>query len=93
MLMSERIKQDISIGSNLKRLRKQSGLSQEQVAAKLQLIGISVSREMLSQMELGRYNIRVTVLLALKQIYNASFDDFFNGISLIDYHDKNPENL
>ena len=82
--MSERIKQDLSIGSNLKRLRKQSGLSQEQVAAKLQLMGISVSREMLSQMELGHYNIRVSVLLALKQIYNASFDDFFEGISLCD---------
>ena len=84
--MSERIKQDLSIGANLQRLRKQSGLSQEQVAAKLQLMGISVSREMLSQMELGRYNIRVTVLLALKQIYSATFDDFFEGLSLSDYH-------
>ena len=30
--MSEKIKQDISIGKNLHRLRKQAGLSQEQVA-------------------------------------------------------------
>lgn len=80
--MAERLKQDLSIGENLRRLRKQAGLSQEQVAAKLQLMGISVSREMLSQMELGHYNIRVTVLLALKQIYHASFDDFFEGLSL-----------
>ncbi len=80
--MSERIKQDLSIGGNLKRLRKNSGLSQEAVAAKLQLMGISVSREMISQMELGQYNIRVTVLLALKQIYNADFSDFFEGLSV-----------
>ena len=33
--MSEKIKQDISIGKNLHRLRKQAGLSQEQVAVKL----------------------------------------------------------
>lgn len=82
MFMSERIKQDLSIGSNLQRLRKKAGLSQEEVAAKLQLMGISVSREMISQMELGHYNIRVTILLALKEIYNATFDDFFDGLSL-----------
>ena len=81
--MSERIKQDISIGHNLRRLRKQAGLSQEQVAAKLQLMGIAVSREMLSQMELGRYNIRVSILLALKRLYNASYDDFFANLEEI----------
>ena len=37
--MSEKIKQDISIGKNLHRLRKQAGLSQEQVAVKLQYPG------------------------------------------------------
>lgn len=82
MFMSERIKQDLSIGSNLQRLRKKAGLSQEEVATKLQLMGISVSREMISQMELGHYNIRVTILLALKEIYNATFDDFFEGLSI-----------
>ena len=80
--MSERIKQDLSIGDNLRRLRKRAKLSQEEVAAKLQLLGISVSREMISQMELGRYNIRVTVLLALKDIYNANMEDFFEGLSI-----------
>lgn len=80
--MSEGIKQDLSIGQNLKRLRKRAGLSQETVAAKLQLRGISVSREMLSQMELGRYNIRVTILIALKELYGATFDEFFEGLSL-----------
>ena len=83
MSMSERIKQDLSIGKNLQYLRKRSGLSQEEVAAKLQLMGISISREIISQMELGHYNIRVTVLLGLKQIYNATFDDFFAGLTLM----------
>ena len=80
--MSEGIKQDLSIGQNLKRLRHRAGLSQEAVAAKLQLQGISISREMLSQMELGRYNIRVTILVALKELYGATFDEFFEGLSV-----------
>ncbi len=52
----------------------------KEVAAKLEVMGLSVSREMLSQMELGHYSIRVSVLLALKQIYNATFDDFFKDL-------------
>ncbi|MEA4993941.1 MAG: helix-turn-helix transcriptional regulator [Oscillibacter sp.] len=79
--MSEKLKQDISMGTNLKRLRKHARLSQEQVAASLELMGLSISREVLSQMERGRYNIRVSVLLALKELYHvASFDEFFQDL-------------
>ena len=78
--MSNRIVPDIGIGKNLKRLRKNAGLTQEQAAAKLQLRGLSVSREMLSQMERDRYNIKVSILLALKEIYRASFDDIFKDL-------------
>lgn len=79
--MSKKLKQDISIGANLRRLRKQSGLSQEKAAAKLQLVGIDISREIISQMELGNYSIKVSVLQALKDIYQVdSFDEFFRDI-------------
>ena len=79
--MSKKLKQDISIGANLQRLRKQSGLSQEKAAAKLQLVGIDISREIISQMELGNYSIKVSVLRALKDIYQVdSFDEFFRGL-------------
>ena len=82
--MSKVINQDISIGHNLKALRLRANLSQEEVATKLQVLGIStMSREIISQMELGRHNIRVTVLLTLKEVYKVdSFDEFFKDISL-----------
>jgi len=81
IFVSKRIKQDISIGGNLKRLRNEAGLSQEGLAAKLQLMGISVSREILSQMELGHYSIRVSILLALKELYQVDFSEFFEGLT------------
>ena len=89
--MSRKIKQDISIGNNLRRLRKNAKLSQEEVAAQLNLMGIHVSREIISQIELGRYSIRVSVLFALKELYKVnSFDEFFQGIStqndMVHYH-------
>ncbi len=81
--MENKIKQDISIGKNLKFLRKRAGLSQEEAAAKLELMGLPLSREIISQMELGRYSLRVSVLVALKQIYGVdSFDAFFEGTEL-----------
>lgn len=78
--MATVINQDISIGQNLKTLRLKSSLSQEAVATKLQIMGFNISREIISQMELGKHNIRVSVLLALKDIYHAEIQDFFIGL-------------
>ncbi len=78
--MSKIINQDISIGSNLKVLRQKAGLSQEAAAAKLQIMGFTMSREVISQMELGKHNIRISVLLALRDIYNVQIQDFFDGL-------------
>ena len=66
----------------MRRLRNEAGFSQENLAARLQILGLPISREIISQMELGRYSIRVSVLLALKELYDVSFDEFFRGLSL-----------
>lgn len=90
--MSTRLKQDISIGPNLQRLRTEAGLSQEAVIAKLALMGVTwISREILSQMELGKYSIRISILLALKEVYAASLDDFFQGLSWRDVPMDEPD--
>lgn len=72
-----KLKQDISIGINLKRLRKNQNLSQEAVAGKMQLYGCSISRDIYAQMETGKYSIRISELLVLKEIYDCEFKDFF----------------
>jgi len=76
--MSSGLKQDISIGQNLKRLRKNIHLTQEQVAAQLEVRGLPITADILAKMEQGRYSVRISVLLALKEIYRVtSFDEFF----------------
>ena len=79
--MPSTINQDISIGPNLKTLRLRNKMSQEDVAIQLQILGFTISREIVSQMELGRHNIRVSVLLALKELYHATFDEIFADLS------------
>lgn len=78
--MESKLKQDISIGDNLRRLRLRAGLSQEKAAALLQVRGLSVSREIISQMETGKYSIRISILMAMKDIYQASIEEFFEGL-------------
>ena len=78
--MSQKIRQDVSIGSNIRKLRKKLKLTQGQVIAKLQLRGLDTSRSSYSQIESGTYNIKVSELVALKTIFRCSFDDFFLNI-------------
>ena len=81
VLVSDKLKQDVSIGSNLRRLRKKAKLSQQDVSIKLDLLGLSTSREIVSRMERGQYSIRISVLRALKDIYKVdSYDEFFRDL-------------
>ncbi len=76
-----KLKQDLSMGSNLKALRKKVGLTQAQAAAQLEVRGLPISADILAKMEQGKYSIRLSVLKALKEIYKAgSYDDFFQGM-------------
>ncbi|MCL1884604.1 MAG: helix-turn-helix domain-containing protein [Defluviitaleaceae bacterium] len=78
--MAKKLKQDISIGSNLKKYRKASGLTQDEVASRLQVQGLDVHQKIISEMELGTYSIRISVLLALVELYGVAVQDFFEGI-------------
>lgn len=69
-----------SFGANLRSLRKAAGMTQEQVTIQLQLRGFDISRSIYSQFECGIYNIRVDELIALKQIFGVSYEDFFAPI-------------
>ena len=80
--MSQKIRLTPSFGNNLRRIRKAHGYTQEEIVAKLQLKNLDISRSAYAQIECGTYNIRISQLIALKEIYNISFDDFFEGISI-----------
>ena len=80
--MEQKIKQDFRIGPNSRKYRLQSHMTQEQVTAKMQLMGINISRSIYSQIEGGTYNIRVSELAAMKEIFNINYESFFEGISV-----------
>ncbi len=80
-----KIRQDsdgYNIGSNIRRFRTENKMTQEQTVAKMQLLGIEISRGTYSQIECGISNIKVQELLALAEIFHVGIADFFNGMSL-----------
>lgn len=86
IFMAQKLKQinDISIGDNLRKLRNAANLTQEQVVAQLQLRNLPTSRSVYSQIEAGTYNIRISELIALTEIFHTDFNTIFNSLT----HDK-----
>ncbi len=62
------------------KLRAAYGISQEKLCAELQRRGCDIGRTTYEKYESGELNIRISVLIELKAIYNCSYDDFFEGL-------------
>ena len=75
-----KLRQDENIGRNIRAMRIASNLTQEQFVAKLQLAGCDISRSIYSQIESGTYNIRISQLVALKNLFHVEYNDFFAGL-------------
>lgn len=78
----EKIITNLNFSENLKRIRKQSGLTQEKTVKELQLLGSTISRSTYSLIELGRGNIFISDLVGLQQIFKVDYTEFFKGISV-----------
>lgn len=71
-----------NLGPNIHYLRRSWLLTQEQVVAKMQLLGIEISRSAYSQIERGTYNIKVEEILALCKIFHCDVNEIFRDIQL-----------
>lgn len=80
--MEQKIRRDRNIGSNLKTLREKHKISQEKLCALLQSRGCDIGRSTYAKYENGELNIRVSVLIELRKIYNCPYDDFFEGLDI-----------
>lgn len=79
--MEQKIRRDRNMGDNLRRLRTEARLSQEKLCAELQRRGCDIGRTTYAKYEAGELNIRVSVLIELRNIYHCTYDDFFEGLS------------
>ena len=76
----QKIRPDMNIGHNIQLLRRRTKMTQDQVVAHLQLMGIEISKSTYAKLETNRMNIKVSELVALSKIFNTDISEFFDGL-------------
>ncbi|CVI67932.1 Helix-turn-helix domain protein [Eubacteriaceae bacterium CHKCI004] len=77
----QKIRPDMDIGRNISYLRQRAGLTQDQTIARLQLMGIKISKSSYAKIETNRMNIKVSELIALSKIFCVDISEFFQGLN------------
>ncbi len=62
-------------GKNVSYMRKELGLSQRELADKLQVIGLDVDKNAIQRIECGKRFVTDIELIQLKKVFNCSFED------------------
>ncbi len=71
---------DKIIGGNIAIARQRAGLTQEMLAARLQVSGCDLTRSALAKIESGCRHIYVHELFCMKEALSISYDDLFVGM-------------
>ena len=72
----QKIKQDeIHIGQNIRRIRLEKGVGQTELVRRLQLKGISMTRETLVKIERETQHIQAVQLRGIRDALDTSYDD------------------
>lgn len=66
------------IGANIRLLREKADLTQEQLAARLQINGCDITRSALAKIEVGQRHLYPDEILLIKQLLKARYDDIFD---------------
>ena len=75
----QRVIRDVPLGRNIQNIRLKKGLTQDQLVAKMQIRGSSMSRSTLANIETGRINIKAYDLKIMKEILNVPYEEFFEN--------------
>lgn len=81
------------IGQNIRTLREARGMTQDCLAAKLQLCGCDITRSALAKIEVGQRHLYPDEIINLREILGVSFDDIFYGGPACHRLDDAPDTL
>ena len=66
-----------AMGQNIRRLRMERKLSQEQLSAQMQVRGCDVTRSALAKIEVGQRHLYPDEIMLLHQLLDVPYDDLF----------------
>ena len=66
------------VGNNIRILRERKKITQEILAAKLQVNGCDITRSAVAKIEVGQRHIYPDEIILIKQILGATYDEIFD---------------
>ena len=63
------------VGTNIRKYREKTGLTQGEMAAKLQINGCDITRSALAKIEVGQRHIYPDELMNIKKILKVSYEN------------------
>ncbi len=66
-----------AVGNNIRLLREGRDMTQEQLAAKLQVSGCDITRSAVAKIEVGQRHLYPDEIILIKEILSVSYDDIF----------------
>lgn len=76
----QKLRPDLDIGCRIGALRKATGLTQDQTVARMQIMGLEISKSSYAKIETNRMNLKISELVALREIFQTDYNAFFNGL-------------
>ncbi len=67
------------IGKNIRQAREHKKMTQDTLAAKLQLRGCDITRSALAKIEVGQRHLYPDEIILIKEILNIDFNTIFYG--------------
>ena len=77
--MEQKIKQDLRIGENIRKIRKAQKLGQTDLVRMLQIDGCDMTRECLVKIERCTQHIQASQLQAIKKVLNSTYEALIDG--------------
>ena len=68
---------ETKIGNNIRKIRESRGMTQDTLAAKLQLSGCDITRSAVAKIEVGQRHLYPDEIILIRKILNTTFEAIF----------------
>ena len=69
---------EYKIGQNIRKIRESRGMTQDTLAAKLQLQGCDITRSAVAKIEVGQRHLYPDEIILIRQILNTTYDQILS---------------
>lgn len=68
---------ETKVGNNIRKIRESKRMTQDLLAAKLQLLGCDITRSAVAKIEVGQRHLYPDEIILIRQILDTTFEEIF----------------